>query len=600
MEEGSFRTLLFFRYGGLFVAGADLLSESLRLPGVRRVGRYSPRLFLGIVLPLVLLAALPDSATANSDSSGTAAKEPQEVKAASANNPASPKFDILEYRVLGNSALPAPDIERAVYAFLGKEKTLADVEAARLALETKYHERGFGTVFVDIPEQSVNEGIVRLRVTEGKLARVSVGGAHYFSERQIRDALPEASVGTVPNLPVLQSELSQANALTGDRAVTPILKAGAAPGAVDLTLRVDDHLPFHGSLELNNQYTTDTSPLRAIGTMSYDNLFGRADSFSLQYQISPQDTSQVKVLVANLLMHIADERLAFYFLHSDSAVAALNTSTTTGGAVESTELGIFGRGYAYGARLILGVENTAETTQNVTLSAEYKDFLQAINPLSNPDPNNPSAPLDTPVRYINLSADYGGFWRGARLQQSFDTSVNFGLRNLASSVSEFENKRFEGHPNYFYVRSSYSIGAHLPADFTILVRLSGQVAVEPLISNEQFSIAGADGVRGYLEAEELADKALKGTVQLGSPRWKFWKGSDYAEIFVFYDGGVIETIDPLPQEPASATLRSWGSGLNLSFFDHLTGSLTWAKALTEGSITHRGDSRFLFSVRGTW
>ena len=585
--------------GGTFARGADLLNGSLRLPGVRCVGGYALGPHRTTALLLLLLTTLTGGAAANVPASDTAAKDSQEAKA-SANNSAAPKFDILEYRVLGNSALPAPDIERAVYPFLGKEKTLADVEAARLALETKYHEHGFGTVFVDIPEQSVNEGIVRLRVTEGKLARVSVGGAHYFSERQIREALPQATVGTVPNLPVLQSELSQANALTGDRAVTPILKAGAVPGAVDLTLRVDDHLPFHGSLELNNQYTTDTSPLRAIGTVSYDNLFGRADSFSLQYQVSPQDTSQVKVLVANLLMHIADERLAFYFLHSDSAVAALNTSTTTGGAVESTELGIFGRGYAYGARLILGVENTAETTQNVTLSAEYKDFLQAINPLSNPDPNNPSAPLDTPVRYINLSADYGGFWRGARLQQSFDTSVNFGLRNLASSVSEFENKRFEGHPNYFYVRSSYSIGAHLPADFTILVRLSGQVAVEPLISNEQFSIAGADGVRGYLEAEELADKALKGTLQFGSPRWKFWRGGDYAEVFVFYDGGVIETIDPLPQEPASATLRSWGSGLNLSFFDHLTGSLTWAKALTEGSITHRGDSRFLFSVRGTW
>jgi hypothetical protein len=178
MEEGSTRTLLLFRYGGLSCPGADLLNESLRQPGVRRVGGFPLKIFPASALFLVLLVVLADAAAADNS--------PESTQDANASHATAPKFDILEYRVLGNSALPAPDIERAVYPFLGKEKTLADVEAARLALETKYHERGFGTVFVDIPEQSVNEGIVRLRVTEGKLARVSVGGAHYFSERQVR------------------------------------------------------------------------------------------------------------------------------------------------------------------------------------------------------------------------------------------------------------------------------------------------------------------------------------------------------------------------------------------------------------------------------
>ena len=39
---------------------------------------------------------------------------------------------------------------------------------------------------------------------------------------------------------------------------------GVLPGiAGQLALKVDDHVPFHGSVELNNQYTIDTTHLRA-------------------------------------------------------------------------------------------------------------------------------------------------------------------------------------------------------------------------------------------------------------------------------------------------------------------------------------------------
>src|SRR5512141_1442885 len=57
-------------------------------------------------------------------------------------------FDVLEYRVLGNTVLPAASIERAVYPHLGPGKSLDVVEQARMALEQAYHAAGYGTVFV--------------------------------------------------------------------------------------------------------------------------------------------------------------------------------------------------------------------------------------------------------------------------------------------------------------------------------------------------------------------------------------------------------------------------------------------------------------------
>jgi hemolysin activation/secretion protein len=180
----------------------------------------------------------PPSPTASPATAAPAAEPP----------PPTAYFNVHEYRVLGNSVLSNRDIERVLYPLLGDHKTLADVEVARAALEKTYHDRGFATVFVDIPEQDVSDQIVRLKATEGRLHEVRISGARYFSERKILAAVPSATAGTVPNVPVLQDQLSAVNVTTADRSVVPILKAGPVPGTVDLALRVDDHLPLHGSV----------------------------------------------------------------------------------------------------------------------------------------------------------------------------------------------------------------------------------------------------------------------------------------------------------------------------------------------------------------
>jgi len=63
------------------------------------------------------------------------------------------------------------------------------------ALEKAYKDAGYSAVFVDIPEQQVADGLVRLKVTEGKLESVHVRGERYYSRRQILAALPALEQG---------------------------------------------------------------------------------------------------------------------------------------------------------------------------------------------------------------------------------------------------------------------------------------------------------------------------------------------------------------------------------------------------------------------
>lgn len=96
-------------------------------------------------------------------------------------------FDVFEYRIQGATLLPVTVVEQAVYPYLGEKKSLQEVEQARDALERAYHESGYLTVLVSIPQQKVDDGVVRLTVTEAPVKRLRVVDSRYFSPADIKE-----------------------------------------------------------------------------------------------------------------------------------------------------------------------------------------------------------------------------------------------------------------------------------------------------------------------------------------------------------------------------------------------------------------------------
>jgi hemolysin activation/secretion protein len=275
------------------------------------------------------------------------------------------------------------------------------------------------------------------------------------------------------------------------------------------------------------------------------------------------------------------------FIDSKSNVPAIST------------LGVLGKGQVYGARFTFPLTDAPGMPQSLTFGVEYKHFLESIA-LGSQGASQPAGQLvNTPISYANLSMAFNGNWSSDLLQGVFSTAANFGPRGAPNNPETFANKRFKAQPNYFYVKMDGSLYLHLPWEFQLILRADGQYAVEPLITNEDFSITGANAVRGYLEAESLSDSGVVGSVQMQSPIWRV-KTFPLGDVFVFFDSGHSHVIDPLPGEPAAITLRSWGAGVNLLPGKMFTGSLTWADPLVTGPNTRRGDSRLLFIVRGAF
>jgi hemolysin activation/secretion protein len=524
---------------------------------------------LAITIMCRFFAVLPSEA-AESASTPDAAAQHEEY------------FDIAEFRVLGNSVLPVRNIEKAVYGFAGPHKTIDDVQAARSALEAAYHNAGYATVFVDIPEQDVSQGVVRLRATEGRLDRVHVTGIRYFSARKILAELPEVKAGAVPRLPALQAELATVGAQSADRAVTPVLKAGRTPGTVDLDLQVNDSLPLHGGLTLNDRYTPDTSKLRSTVDLSYGNLFQDFQSIAFEYQTAPEKISDEKVLSLTYVapLWFGDNLIAAYAIDTNSNVAAVGA------------LSLLGVGQVYGIHLIHPLPVSGGLSQNINFGADFKDFTQTVNVAGQP-------PDNTPIRYINWSLSYSLSEHAERHDTAVSLTGNFGIRGLANDPGEFDFKRFGAQADYFYLRGTAERRDTLPwLGLSTDIRLGYQIADGPLVSNEQFGLGGVDTVRGYLESIELADNGIIVQFELRGPTWAF--GGDplhnHLGLYAFYDAGLGSVLRPLPDQQSSFTLQSVGTGLRLIAFRGLDGTLDWAYPLRTVSTVMRGHSRVEFQL----
>ena len=161
-------------------------------------------------------------------------------------------FAVSAFRVEGNTILPQATADEVLAPYLGPAQTVADVDAARAALERAYRDEGYPTVLVVVSEQQIEEGVVRLTVIEATLGAVRVTGNRYVSTSRLMAKLPSLRPGAVLHEPTLIEELDAVNA-TSDRQVAPVLTMGQAPGTVDLEMKVHDRLPLHGNVEWNNR-----------------------------------------------------------------------------------------------------------------------------------------------------------------------------------------------------------------------------------------------------------------------------------------------------------------------------------------------------------
>lgn len=497
-------------------------------------------------------------------------------------------FNVFEFVVDGNTVLENTHIEKALYPFLGENKTIIEVEKARAALESTYQNLGYLTVSVSIPEQNVDDGVVRLLVTEGSVERLRIKDAQFTTHSSLKSRVQEFKEGKVPHFPTAQAQLDKVSR-NQNRQVSPILRPGKSPGKVEVDLQVQDKLPLHGSLELNDRFAPSTTRTRLNGSMRYENLWQEDHSVGISFQASPEDFNEVKVFSGTYVIPRKNgDYFAMYAVSSNSNIASVG------------DVNVIGNGQIYGARYIYPLKGSDNFYHNLTLGADYKDFKESVILLG------ADATISSPVSYFGFSLGYEGTIQTEDYQTQINVTMNAAPRAIGNTEREFNNRRQNAKPNFAYIRSEVKHLYKLPYEWTAQTRFSGQLSDGGLIAPEQFAVGGVDSVRGYLESSSLGDNGMQLALELRTPPLKKYlkqfQAADYLKdfyLFSFYDAGVVKVYNSSSGQ-SSQHVTSAGIGVKLKTNSGVLAYLDYAYAFKDSIQVNAGDERLHFRLGYEW
>lgn len=494
-------------------------------------------------------------------------------------------FPVRQIRVRGAKLLTPAEIGDAVYPFTGLARNLDDLEQARAALEKTYRDKGYQSVSVELPQQNGTRGIIYMVAVENSVGRLRVRGSEYHLPSKIKENAPSLAEGTVPDFAKVQEDIVALNSWA-DRKVTPSVQPGIVPGTIDVDLIVEDSLPMHGSIELNNRYSPDTTPLRFNASINYNNLWQLGHSLGISTQLAPERIEDAEIYSAYYIARFA--RIPDFSILLTATKQNSDVSTLGGAAVA-------GRGETAGIRGLYTLPGFKSYFHSVSFGMDFKRFDE--------DLTIDKDSFRTPIEYWPLSLAYGGGWNGDHSFTEVNASGTWHFRGMGSGVDEFDAKRFEADGGFFHFRGDLARTQDLPKGFEAFGKLQAQASTDALINSEQFSGGGASTVRGYLESEALGDGGwfLTGEIRTPSLLRKTEKneaGDPLNEwrFHAFYDVGRLYLNEPLPEQRDLFRLSSVGIGTRFDLKENVEGSVEVAFPLEDQGTTQAGDAFMLFQV----
>ncbi|MBI5922951.1 MAG: ShlB/FhaC/HecB family hemolysin secretion/activation protein [Betaproteobacteria bacterium] len=135
------------------------------------------------------------------------------------------RFNVTQVLVEGNTLLPDAQLAELMAPLVGKRRVVDDVARTRLSLKNAYRRAGFPDVEVNVPEQKLLGGIIKLRVVE----RIRVVAM------ENKDAAPDMPFVTAEAKPALSSPVESVSPSPPEaQHVEAISAAGAAPATEEI------------------------------------------------------------------------------------------------------------------------------------------------------------------------------------------------------------------------------------------------------------------------------------------------------------------------------------------------------------------------------
>lgn len=481
------------------------------------------------------------------------------------------QFPIRDWRVDGNTLLPASVVDNVLAPHTAPQGRLDDIRAAQRDLEAAYRRAGYGAVTVVLPEQDLGSGTVRLQVVEGKLGRVQLSGNRHFDDANLRGGIPALKEGETPNARDVDANVRLSNENPAKR-VGVALSAGRDPGTVDARVDVEDQPPQRIGASLDNTGNAATGHTRVGISYQHANLWNRDHVVTAQFLTSLEHSDRVKVYSAGYRAPIYAWNSSVDAFFAKSDVSGVTTSTTAGAVTFG------GRGTIFGLRYNAYLPRFSGVDQKLIVGFDRRAYDNACTLGDFGAAGCGAAAADVTVRPLSLA--WVGQWQQPRSQGG--VSVGY-ARNLSGgsngSSADFEAARTGAAAGYDLWRINAQAGVVLPAQWLLQGILSVQSTRHALVPGEQFGLGGAASVRGYLERAVANDKGASGSIELYTPDLAGGlKLPGSLRLLAFHDAGSVSRNRALPGEESHTHLASVGIGARYALGRDLSVRLDLAHA----------------------
>lgn len=479
--------------------------------------------------------------------------------------------------------LKPAEIDAALAPFSGPQRDFADVQRALESLESLYRQKGFNTVYVTVPEQVLEAGVVRLKVVEGRIGQVRVEGLRHFSEANIRASLPMLREGEAPSGTRLSENIQLANENPA-KEVQVTMGVGDREGEVNARIKVNDEKPWRVVASLDNTGTQATGQHRLGVSLQHHNVLDSDQSFSLAYTTAPQKPKGVDVDIYSLGYRIPLYRLgdSIDLLYAKSSVGVPASSPSLAGA-----LGIVGKGEILSLRYNWLLPRQGEYSSRVIFALDQRDMKSACETASGAAFQGVAG--CEPYRVQPFSATYSGRWQGVEQSAGFNAGIVSNTSSSSRLSYDLASGNREAPVRFMLVRGGASLAQTLPHDWQ--VRFNGQLQLSnrPLVPTEQFSLAGSTAVRGFNERAVATDRGHVVQSELYTPELAgMFSIPGSLRALAFYDFGSGHLYRA--SGPASATLASAGGGLRYAYDKQLSWRFDLANVLDSHVPVPGGES----------
>lgn len=449
---------------------------------------------------------------------------------------------------------------------LGQLQQLAD-EVTRY-----YRARGFFLARAVIPAQEVVNGVVTVRVLEGRLGEARVEGNERYSSRIIETPFDDMR-GKLITVEAVENALLTLKSYPGLSAFG-VFRPGEDIGTADIVINVQRENPFNLILTADNHGTRFTGENRALADFTWNNPLGGADRLGMTIlQTFQPDNAVYGSLRYDRALPDPSYRAGVELSRNTFDVSNLsgaNVGAEVGGVAEIGKLKLekyFQRTRQNSVWGTLDLSRKRADTESGALLVNRDDLAVFGAELAFERIDGETASIHS--GFVRLDIGLDGMLGTADAES---LPVDTLPVPAPSRVVTRPDRTFAyGTSDFTKLTLNYSRLKSLPASQTVLFRFNGQYSRDLLTSLEQFVIGGPNSVRAIPVSQFLADTgylaSLEYTVRApffaDKPAFAGRTWGEVIGITLFTDHAVGLINQPLPTQQRRTSVG--GSGLGINF-----------------------------------